>query len=374
MVGGGDMEKAEMKKFSYKKECTVVIDVGDNRKIAAGELINFLSQQVGDVVRACVPKGPNHYEVTFDDVIQTRSISDIEYLECNGAKISARLLHSETVVVSFLHLPAYIRDEEIEERLKGMHIEILTPIYRRYYKGTQIADGTRYVRVKFPPEIKSLPYSMKFKTVDGVEYFRVLHNNQLKVCYNCMSDSHVIKDCPNIKCHFCKENGHYVKNCPKTFLCDKCGLKEEECECDYNSEEYNDRDTDSDTADCEMQADNTGEAEEEKVETKYETTIKTQVKKDHKTENKQESEKTTENRAKNTTVSSVNKDADNNETDNSRQRKSTRRSRLVKRPSDEELWSLVEKRKQKKRQAARMKDVSEIKGMDECEQVNIDKL
>ena len=41
--------------------------MGDNRKMAAGELINFLSQQVGDVIRACVPKRPNHYEATFDD-------------------------------------------------------------------------------------------------------------------------------------------------------------------------------------------------------------------------------------------------------------------------------------------------------------------
>ena len=46
--------------------------------------------------------------------------------------------------------------------------------------------------MKFPPEIKSLPYSMKFKTVEGVEYFRVLHDNQIKVCYNCMSANHVI--------------------------------------------------------------------------------------------------------------------------------------------------------------------------------------
>ena len=255
-----------------------------------------------------------------------------------------------------------------------MNIQMLTPIYRRYYKGTKIADGTRYIRVKFPPEIKRLPYSMKFKTVEGVEYFRVLHDNQLEVCYNCMSDSHVIKDCPNIKCHFCKENGHYVKNCSKTFLCDKCGLKEDECECEFNSEDYNDRDTDCDTADCEMQADNAGEAEEEKVEKQCEPTINTQVKTDHKTEKKQKRAKTAENGATNRTARTVNKDADNNETDNSQQRKSTRRSRLVKRPSDEELWSLVEKIKQKKRQAARMKDVCECKGMDECEQVNIDKL
>ena len=201
----------------------------------------------------------------------------------------------------------------------------------------------------------------------------MLNDNQLKVCYNCMSDSHVIKDCPNIKCHFCKENGHYEKHCPKTFLCDKCGLKEDECECKFNSEDYNDRDTDSDTADCEMQADNAGEAGEEKVEKQCEPTINTQVKKITKVKRNRRA-KTTENSAKNTTARTVNKDADNNETDNSRQRKSTRRTRLAKCPSDEELWSLVEKRKQKKRQAARMKDVSECKGMDECEEVNIDKL
>ena len=45
----------------------MLVDVGDNWKMAAGELINFLSQQVGDVIRACVPKRPNHYEATFDD-------------------------------------------------------------------------------------------------------------------------------------------------------------------------------------------------------------------------------------------------------------------------------------------------------------------
>ena len=41
-------------------------------------------------------------------------------------------------MVSFLHLSAYIRDEEIEEKLKGMNIQMLTPIYRRYYKGTKL--------------------------------------------------------------------------------------------------------------------------------------------------------------------------------------------------------------------------------------------
>ena len=95
-------------------------------------------------------------------------------------------------------------DNEIEERLKSTKIQLVTPIYIRLYKGTNFADGTRYVRVNFPPEIKSLPYSMKFKTVEGVVYSRVLHDNQIKVCYKCMSANHVIRDCPNIVCHYSK--------------------------------------------------------------------------------------------------------------------------------------------------------------------------
>ena len=75
---------------------------------------------------------------------------------------------------------------------------------------------------------------MKFKTVEGMDYLKVLHSNQLKVCYNCMSDSHVIKDCPNIEYHYCKEKGHYARNCNETFLCDKCGNKEEVCTCSIN--------------------------------------------------------------------------------------------------------------------------------------------
>ena len=86
---------------------------------------------------------------------------------------------------------------------------------------------------------------MKFKTVEGVEYFRVLHDNLMKVCYNCMSANHVIRDCPNIVCHHCKEKGHYARNCDNNFLCDKCGNKEDECVCSYHesdSEYYEDSD------------------------------------------------------------------------------------------------------------------------------------
>ena len=51
--------------------------------------------------------------------------------------MKARLLYSESVV-SFLHLPAYITDNEIQERLKSLKIELVTPIYIDLYIKVQI--------------------------------------------------------------------------------------------------------------------------------------------------------------------------------------------------------------------------------------------
>ena len=87
------------------------------------------------------------------------------------------------------------------------------------------------MKVKYSSNIESLAYSVKCQTVECDEYFRVLPDNQMKVCYNCMSDKHFIREWPNIVCHFRKEKGHYVLDCPKTCLCDRRGSKEEECMC-----------------------------------------------------------------------------------------------------------------------------------------------
>ncbi|XP_041375527.1 uncharacterized protein LOC121388301 [Gigantopelta aegis] len=59
--------------------------------------------------------------------------------------MKAKLLQSESVVVSFLHLPAYIADEEIEDRLRALNIELISPIYRRFYKGYPYGQEPRFV-------------------------------------------------------------------------------------------------------------------------------------------------------------------------------------------------------------------------------------
>ncbi|XP_041374152.1 protein air1-like [Gigantopelta aegis] len=214
---------------------------------------------------------------------------------------------------------------------------------------------------------------MKFKTVEGVEYFRVLRDNQLKVCYNCMSDSHVIKDCPDIVCNFCKEKGHYAKNCNKTFLCDKCGNKEEECVCSVHED-------DSEWIDV---SDSENDAMNEDV-PESQVTVEKATQEKHVGDNKDKIPVSSNLDKQHTKIefkavklsgSSDNKDADTiaKEIDNSQQRKPSRRSRLVKRPADEAVWSTVSTRKQK-RQAARAKGVDESlkeRRMSDC--VSVDK-
>lgn len=103
----------------------------------------------------------------------------------------ARDLSNDELVVSFMNLPVYITYEEIQEKLNGWGVKATTPIKRRRWPGTDIADGTRFCTVKFSDTVQSLPYSTKFEMLAGAEYFRVIHNRQVKVCRICIQPGHV---------------------------------------------------------------------------------------------------------------------------------------------------------------------------------------
>ncbi|KAK2814282.1 hypothetical protein Q5P01_000645 [Channa striata] len=44
-------------------------------------------------------------------------------------------------------------------------------------------------------------------TATGAEYFRVVHNNQIKVCRICLQLGHVVRDCPEFTCFKCDKQG-----------------------------------------------------------------------------------------------------------------------------------------------------------------------
>ena len=88
----------------------------------------------------------------------------------------------------------------------------ILPLRSRFYPGTAVADGTQFLRVKFPKEVASLPYSVRFDTGDGPLYFRVMHDRQVKICRLCMSPVHVMRVCPQFVCRECLEKGHYARS------------------------------------------------------------------------------------------------------------------------------------------------------------------
>lgn len=61
-----------------------------------------------------------------------------------------------------------------------------------------LGEGTSNVikRVCYEKDL-SLPYSARFITAAGLEFFRVIHNRRVRVCRGCLQASHVLRECPD---------------------------------------------------------------------------------------------------------------------------------------------------------------------------------
>jgi len=256
-----------------KKECAIIVEVGDNRKVSAYTMITSLEKEDYDIL-AVIPQGTNSYEITLGSDREAKRLAN-EGIVGEDIIYDCRLLFNDSTVVSFFELPAYISDEDLKIKLRNKGIELLGPVIKNCYKGTDVYNGTRHVRCKFPPNYASLPYSMKFETVQGPKYYKVKHNNQCKICFHCDSPDHVLKDCPNVQCYRCNGHGHTSKTCPepprygqRTPKCDICNLDRDICDCFKDYEEgVEDDDSDdmterSRTAEAPRQAGQDGNAPE----------------------------------------------------------------------------------------------------------------
>lgn len=107
----------------YGKDCTVLLNVGDNQKVKAYEVIQELEKQYGKgAVYACVPKSGDCFELTFPNKEVTNKVTSGVII---GEKsYDCGLLYSDIMVVSFMHLPAYITDAEIKLKLASYGIAL----------------------------------------------------------------------------------------------------------------------------------------------------------------------------------------------------------------------------------------------------------
>lgn len=221
-------------KKNYLKEATVTVDIC-NVNARAEDIIKVIAEKIGrGNILAVRPKQNKEYEVTLENV------EDVELL-VDGLKIKEILcevkrLQNRDYVVSFMHMPAYIDDQVIVDKLEGWGVTPISEIKRRVYPGTTVEDGTRFVKSRFPEEVVSLPYSTRLETAEGLQYFRVMHSHQIKTCRLCMSPEHVLKDCPDFKCYKCEERGHFARDC-NAVKCPDCKKVLIKCECWYEDEE-----------------------------------------------------------------------------------------------------------------------------------------
>lgn len=286
----------------FKLENTVIVNV-EGSEISIDELLDSIEDLCGnETVMGCVPCEGNVFEVTMINkdcselLIPSLKIGDIE--------VSASSMSDTSTFVSIVHLPTYVTDDELSDKMKSFNIQIVSPIYRRYHKRKRskrrIANGTRYFRVKFPEGIKSLPWSLAFKVRGTTRYFMTVHENQSKVCFKCCSDNHLARDCNLITCYTCFLTGHISVNCPKKW-CSDCGKKKTDCGCESDADgndsdsvtisEYED-DSELEEEESSMTKNNKDKQEEQEAEEKKKEIVNAQPagkqdihkKKNHKTE------------------------------------------------------------------------------------------
>lgn len=174
----------------YSKEAMAIVDMVDQRDARAEDIIKAVNERIGGgKILAVRPRQGKEYEITLINREACNGLD--EGLMIKGKLCEIQQLKTREYVVSFIHLPAYIEDSDIVDKLQNWGVTPVSDIRRRMYPGTDIADGTRYLRVKFPKEVVSLPYSTKFDTEEGTQYFWMMYDRQVKTCRLCMNPGHV---------------------------------------------------------------------------------------------------------------------------------------------------------------------------------------
>ncbi|XP_029281466.1 uncharacterized protein LOC115003706 isoform X2 [Cottoperca gobio] len=159
----------------YSKSLTVMVVVEGGEKKTIMDVLKAVKRECG-LVLGCRVRGESRLEVTMETVEGKKTLID-------GLKVG------ETTIM----------DDQIIDRLKEWGVGAASGIKRRVWPGTDVVDGTRFLRVKF--------------TEEGIEHFRVIHDRQKRVCRRCIKPGHIYWECPELKCYRCGKMGHFSREC-----------------------------------------------------------------------------------------------------------------------------------------------------------------
>lgn len=226
-----DVENSRNVNRTYKKECTLAIEVESIEKFDVIKILITVEQICGKgSILACVPTTFNKFELTMCEVAQCEKL--LPSFRIGETRVFAKSAFEKATIVSLMHLPPLLPDSEIEGKLSSYGCKIKSPIWRKYYHGleTKIEDGTRYMKVQFPHNRNSLPYALKFSRDGEAKHFKVIHTGQEAVCNNCLSPDHIARYCPDNECYKCFDLGHISLDCPLR-KCRDCGNTKKQCSC-----------------------------------------------------------------------------------------------------------------------------------------------
>lgn len=145
--GGGVMADKETRvettstEKKYDKNLTVNTDILAEEEMMV-ELMQTVRQLCGGLM-GCRKLGSNRYEMTLSSMVGKQRI--MEGFKIGLTTVEVTDISRNEVMVSFLRLPVYTMDKEIYDKLLLWGVTPVSPIKRRMWPGTNVADGTRFV-------------------------------------------------------------------------------------------------------------------------------------------------------------------------------------------------------------------------------------
>ena len=138
----------------YKNELSLIVELVGEDTITMMELLRGIKDKCG-IVLACRVKSKNIYEITMQEGKGKTRLLDGHNRE--NIRVTAKEVRSNEIVVSFLNLAPYISDAEIRQKLLTWGVKVISPIKRRKWPGTDVADGTRFCKVQFTELVSHCP-------------------------------------------------------------------------------------------------------------------------------------------------------------------------------------------------------------------------